>query len=76
MLSEHIRNQMFLSSLPSQRGEGDREKWFCLTMEKIKHILITVLHLVSVMGLLFVSLMAVTLQGNQATLAKLASIHL
>lgn len=45
------------------------------SINKEEHILIIVLHPVSVMCLLFAILTVVILQGNQATLARLASIH-
>ena len=64
-----------VKSWPSQRGEGNGETWYRATTEIMEHILIIALHSVSVMGLSFVILMVATLQGNQYTLPKPASIH-
>lgn len=66
-----------LNSFTQRQSEKLTERYLFTTAIK-EDILIIVLHLVSVMGLSFVILMAVTLQGNhgnQATLAKPASIH-
>ena len=59
----------------TERG-GDGETRYRFTTEITEHILIIVLHSVSVMGLSFVILTAATLQGNQGNQATLAMLQL